>query len=229
MEIKIEIYCPRCAGAKIVKNGIKSNNKQNYLCKSCNRQFVGDHNLTYQRCHSQIDNKIKLMLVRGNGIRDISIIENISIGKILSVSSKENKMIEPKEKCYDKIEVDEIWSFIGKKKNKYWGIYAYCQKTGEILAYVFEKRNIHTARRLKEKINSLNISYKKIATDNRESFKKVFGGTKHLIGKKHTGNNCRIRCWLRRYARRTCCFSKKESNHLKAFELLIYYINYGHV
>ena len=142
MEIKIEIYCPRCAGAKIVKNGIKSNNKQNYLCKSCNRQFVGDHNLTYQRCHSQIDNKIKLMLVRGNGIRDISIIENISIGKILSVSSKENKMIEPKEKCYDKIEVDEIWSFIGKKKNKYWGIYAYCQKTGEILAYVFEKRNI---------------------------------------------------------------------------------------
>jgi len=25
------------------------------------------------------------------------------------------------------------------------------------------------------------------------------------------------------------CFFKKESNHLKAFELLMYYINYGRV
>ena len=40
--------------------------------KKCARQFIGDHNLTYKGCHSCINQKIKLMLVRGVGIRDIS-------------------------------------------------------------------------------------------------------------------------------------------------------------
>ncbi|WP_425455471.1 IS1/IS1595 family N-terminal zinc-binding domain-containing protein [Cardiobacterium valvarum] len=28
----------------------KHDGKQNYLCRDCNRQFIGDHNLTYPRC-----------------------------------------------------------------------------------------------------------------------------------------------------------------------------------
>ncbi|MBC6410142.1 MAG: IS1 family transposase, partial [Ekhidna sp.] len=29
--------------------------------------------------------------------------------------------------------------------------------------------------------------------------------------------------------RRTCCFSKKMENPIKAFELAFYYINHGHI
>ena len=83
MKVEITIKCPCCSGIDINKNGKKKNKKQNYLCNDCGRQFIGDHNLTYKGCCSGLINKILLMLVRGIGIRDISVIENVSIGKIL--------------------------------------------------------------------------------------------------------------------------------------------------
>ena len=75
-----------------MKNGKKPNGKQNYLCKNegCGRQFIGDHNLTYKGCHSNINRKITLMLVRGVGIRDISKIEEVSIGKAYTVAIEGN-------------------------------------------------------------------------------------------------------------------------------------------
>ena len=83
--IKITITCPHCQGVNIVKNGKKSyGNKQNYLCKSCSKQFIRDYQLTYQDCHSQIKKRIQKMLCRGMGIRDIAYIEEISFKKILS-------------------------------------------------------------------------------------------------------------------------------------------------
>jgi IS1 family transposase len=86
---------------------------------------------------------------------------------------------------------------------------------------------------LKERIKELGISYDRVATDNRDSFLAVFGENGHLVGKKYTvgveGNNCRLRHRIRRVFRRTCCFSKKLSNHLKAFDMAFFYINYGFV
>ncbi|MDP7804061.1 transposase-like zinc-binding domain-containing protein, partial [Acinetobacter baumannii] len=32
------------------KNGIKVDGKQNYQCKDCKRQFIGDHALSYLGC-----------------------------------------------------------------------------------------------------------------------------------------------------------------------------------
>ena len=81
MKITITLKCPSCNGINIVKNGIKSCGKQNYYCNDCKRQLIGDHNLTFKGCHSDIRHKIELMLVRGVGIRDILEIENVSIKK----------------------------------------------------------------------------------------------------------------------------------------------------
>jgi hypothetical protein len=43
------------------------------------------------------------------------------------------------------------------------------------------------------------------------------------------GNHCRLRHRIRRVFRRTCCFSKGVLNHLKAFDMAFFYINYGFV
>ncbi|MDR2773526.1 MAG: IS1 family transposase, partial [Tannerella sp.] len=43
------------------------------------------------------------------------------------------------------------------------------------------------------------------------------------------GNNCRLRHRSRRAFRRTCCFSKKPSNHRNAFDTPFFFINYGFV
>jgi hypothetical protein len=85
MKIKITLYCPDCKSAKIKKNGKKSSKKQNFICKDCGRQFIGNHALTYKGCHAVLTQNILCMPVRGIGIRDISVIEQISIKKSMGL------------------------------------------------------------------------------------------------------------------------------------------------
>jgi transposase-like protein len=92
VKITINLYCPHCQSTKIKKNGNKPYKKQNYLCKNCGRQFIGDHALTYKGCHWQLYKRIDKMLVRGVGIRDIAEIEGISTDKVLSVLYKSKAM-----------------------------------------------------------------------------------------------------------------------------------------
>ncbi|WP_162270466.1 IS1 family transposase, partial [Acinetobacter gandensis] len=54
MKTQIQINCPDCHSPSLKKNGKKSYGKQNYQCKDCKRQFIGDHALTYNGCHSRI-------------------------------------------------------------------------------------------------------------------------------------------------------------------------------
>jgi len=233
VKIKIELHCPDCHSAKIKRNGRKSSGKQNYLCRTCGRQFIGDHALSYNGCHSGLKDKILLMLVRGVGIRDIAVIEGISIKKVLSVLANSRRKIVPKRQHYDTLEVDEFWTYVGNKKNRWWLIYAYHRESGEIVAYVWGRRDLKTARKLREKILATGIVYDRVCTDNWDSFMAVFEQDNHIAGKADTvgieGNNCRLRHRIRRAFRKTCCFSKKLINHFKAFDIAFFYINYGHL
>ncbi|KAA6341352.1 hypothetical protein EZS27_010840 [termite gut metagenome] len=107
------------------------------------------------------------------------------------------------------------------------------EQGGEIVAYVWGKRDLKTAKRLREKLIKLGVSFGCIRTDEWQSFITTFKEDNHVIGKSHTvgieGNNCRLRNRIRRDFRKTCCFSKKLFNHLKAFRLAFFYINYGYV
>jgi IS1 family transposase len=89
------------------------------------------------------------------------------------------------------------------------------------------------AKKLRERIKGLGISYDMVAMDDWDSFVSAFREDNHEVGKEHTegieGNNCRLRHRIRRAFRRTCCFSKKLFNHRKVFEMAFFYINYGFV
>ena len=82
-------------------------------------------------------------------------------------------------------------------------------------------RDVVTAQKLKMRMEELNITYDCIASDHWESFIKIFKpnhqGKYHTVGIE--GNNCRLRHRIKRAVRRTCCFSKKVLNHIKAFDL----------
>ena len=152
---------------------------------------------------------------------------------MLKTLEKQQVVLQPKHGFYDKLEVDKFWTYVGKKRHKLWLIYAYHRASGEIVAWVFGKRNTNTVRELWYKIEALGIKWGRLLTDNWKHFKRAFSDTHHVIGKEGTkgieGNNCRLRHRIRRAFRRTCCFSKKMENHVKAFELAFYYINYGHI
>ena len=233
MKTQIDINCPDCHSPSLKKNGIKSYGKQNYQCKDCKRQFIGDHALTYNGCHSHIEDKIRLMTVHGCGVRDIAVIAKVSMGKVLSTIGSSVYKIAPKKSYYEQLEVDEFWTYVYRKKRKVWLIYAYDRATGEIVAYVWGRRDLKTAKKLRARLKQLKVRYDSISMDNWDSFITAFKPDYKRIGKQHTvgieGNNCRLRHRLRRAVRKTCCFSKKLDNHFKVFDLVFFYINYGYV
>jgi IS1 family transposase/transposase-like protein len=233
MTIKIELNCPHCHSPNIVRNGKKSNGPQNYLCKACGKQFINDSERTYLGTIFDIVNMIKIMLVRGVGIRDISVILKISVTKVLKTLKSSKYEIKPAKRHYGCLEIDEFWTYVGRKSNKIWLIYAYERESGEIVTYVWGKRDLKTAKKLRKRLKRLGITYDYAAIDEWESFVTAFSEDEELVGKEYTvgieGNNCRLRHRIRRVFRKTCCFSKKLFNHLKAFSMAFFYINYGYV
>ena len=170
------------------------------------------------------------MTARRCGIRDICAITGYSRDKVQAALKRSPHQIIPKQKHYDILQVDEFYTFVGHKQNKVWLIYAYHKKTGEIVAYVWGKRNLQTALALKQRLKELKITYDSIASDEWDAFVTAFSDADdQWIGKRHTcaieGNNCRIRHRLSRAIRRSCCFSKQMFYHIKVFDIGFVYIN----
>jgi hypothetical protein len=57
---------------------------------------------------------VKIMLVRGTGIGNISIVLKMSITKGLKVLKSAKYQIKPKQNHYDCLETDEFWEVIYK-------------------------------------------------------------------------------------------------------------------
>ena len=156
------------------------------------------------------------MLVRSIGIRDIAEIENISIKKVWSTLENFNYTLKPEQNHYDRLEVNEFWTYVGNKKNRQWLIYAYHRASGEIVAFVWGKCNLKTAKMLRNKLSTLGVTFDTVYSDIWESFTGAFAADNHITGKTNTfgieGNNCRLRHRIRRAFRKTCCFSKKLIN-----------------
>lgn len=131
--------------------------------------------------------------------------------------------IKPGQKSYKRVQIDEQWSYVGKKQKKVWMIYALCADTGEILAASWGKRNKTGVKRLMMKLKGVDIET--FCTDNWKTFAEVLPKERHLTGKQFTkkieGVNTWFRARLRRLTRRTTCFSKKLLYHWSMMKIAI--------
>ena len=219
--------CPHCRGAKIVRNGIKKNGRQNYLCKGCRKQFQ----VTYFNQGCRVENKelVLRMLCRGSGIRDAEAVSGVCKSTILSWirTWAAAIVIKPHKHAYSKVQIDEQWSYVGRKERKVWMLYAYAVEEDEIIAFSMGKRNIGAIQNLFVKIKHLDIDW--FLTDEWEALQAVLPKAKHLIGKQFTkaieGMNTFFRTRVRRLVRRTTCFSKKLIYHYSMIKLVIYHRN----
>jgi len=101
-------------------NGKTRNKKQKYQCKDCRRQFITDY--SYQGCRREISSLIVKMTLNGSGIRDISRVLAISTNTILKairLAAGKLPPLRPPNHAQT-VELDEFWSFVGKKKNQRW-------------------------------------------------------------------------------------------------------------
>lgn len=227
--INIQVKCPHCYGSKVVKNGIKRTGRQNFLCKSCGKQF--QHEYLYQGSDPGVKAQVKSSLLHGSGIRDCVKIFGVSAKTTLSLILQQGKAVQisPKQQRYRRVQVDELYSFVGHKGKKVWIFYAYAPETREILAMTMGKRSTKQLRSLMLQLKHLNIEVDFYCTDGFEGFKAVLPWFHHLIGKQFTkdieGVNTAIRSKIARLHRRTTKFSKKLVYQWFLLKIFIFYFN----
>jgi len=215
--------CPHCSSTKVVKNGIRPNKNQNYLCHSCNRQF--QENYIYRACIPEVQRSIIDHVTHNCGVRDTAVLCKVSAKSVLKQVLKKTKSLglqEPDDMVYESIQVDECWSYVGAKKKKRFLVHAYDPKSRKTLAVVFGKRDIHTAKRLLKALEKFNIL--EICTDAWEAFINVFKDYNHKVGKQFTkaieGLHTAYRNRCKRLNRKTTGYSKVIEYH-DAFILLM--------
>ena len=112
-------------------------------------------------------------------------------------------------------ELDEMWSFVGIKKNPRWLWHAIDRLTGKVLAYVFGRRKDEVFLELKKLLEPFGIKH--YCTDGLGAYRRHLPEDRHEIGKKKTQRieqkHIRLRTRIKRLQRKTICFSKTEEMH----------------
>jgi IS1 family transposase len=107
-------------------------------------------------------------------------------------------------------EVDELKTYIGKKKREYWVVFALERNTKRIVSYCVGKR---TTRNLGQVVNSLLLAEaKKIYTDKLNIYAGLIPKKLHKVkdfGTNHVErHHVNVRNNLKRLSRKTICYSK---------------------
>lgn len=129
----------------------------------------------------------------------------------------------------DEAEMDEMWSFVGDKKQQRWLCHAIDHQTGKILAYVLAP---HVDVALKELMVLLApFGIRRFYTDGWGTYTRILDEEQHEVGKHYTQRiehkHLNLRTRIKRLARRTICFSKSEWLHDIVIGLFINRYEFG--
>lgn len=139
----MNISCPNCCSHTVRKNGSIHTGKQKYQCVSCNKQFV--ENPQNKIIPEGTKERIRRSLLERVSLEGICRIFDISMPWLLEFMEKifqslpENLhagiIAENDEFEVLVLEIDELWSFVGNKKNDQWLWIVMHAETRQILAF----------------------------------------------------------------------------------------------
>jgi IS1 family transposase len=145
-------------------------------------------------------------------MRGIARVLNISVNTVIArirrigASIQRPIMVEPNPV----FEVDELWTYIGRKDNEYWVAYGLNKTTGAVVDFVIGKRTKGTLKLLID--NLLNFQPEKIRTDNLTIYRRLIPTAIHRRGAYCINHierkNLSIRTHVKRLSRRTICFNR---------------------
>lgn len=222
-----EITCPRCSFRNIVRNGTTANQKQRYRCKACRRQFITDY--IYRACMPSVRQLVLPRTMNASAIRDISRVLRISPTTVLALIKTAALAVAqpPVAERIENPEMDEFWSFVGKRANQRWTWYGFDRERKQVVASVNGRRTDANCRALYEKVKRAEVGT--FHTDEWAGYPKVLPKQKHQIGKVGTlrieRRNLTFRTRIKRLQRRTIYFSKSEVMHDAVLKLHIHHLN----
>lgn len=114
-------------------------------------------------------------------------------------------------------EIDEQWSYVGKKSQQRWLWYAWLPHLKRVFAYALGSRGDDTLKTLLDRIKGFNVRL--FCTDDWGAYDRLLPEDKHLITKQFTQSierqNLNFRTRIKRLQRKTICFSKSVEIHDK--------------
>ena len=126
------------------------------------------------------------------------------------------------------LELDELWTFVGRRKRKVWLWLAVERASRRIVAWVLGCRGAATAQRLWAALPRRYRHHCRYHTDQWESFAKVLPGHHHRPRPKGSGStsiveaiNCSLRQRCGMLVRKTCSFSKNLLMHTARIKIII--------
>jgi len=129
----------------------------------------------------------------------------------------------------DEAEVDEMWSFVGKKQEPRWLWHAIDHRTGQVLAYVFGRRQDEVFMKLKALLEPFGIT--RDSTDYWGAYERHLDPDVYSPGKRNPQQierkHLTLRTRLKRLVRKTICFSKSIEMHDIVIGLFINRYEFG--
>ena len=129
------------------------------------------------------------------------------------------------------LELDELWSFVYRRRDKRWVWLALCRRTRQIVAFAVGDRGAETCKRLWRRVPP---SYRRLLcfTDFWDAYAKVIPEAQHEATDKGDGQTCHVERWnntlrqrLARFVRQTLSFSKSDRMHRVCLPLFVHDYN----
>jgi insertion element IS1 protein InsB len=115
----------------------------------------------------------------------------------------------------EEAEVDEMWSFVGKKREPRWLWHAIDHRSGHVLAYVLGRRQDEVFLKLKALLEPFGIT--RYYTDYWGAYTRHLNADEHQPGKRNTQQierkHLTLRTRIKRLVRKTICFSRSTWMH----------------
>lgn len=152
--------CPNCQSKAFVKNGITAQGAQNHICKECNRQFVLDPQ--EQRISQSTRKLVEKLLLERLSLEGVCRLTGVSMQWLLNYISELYRQIpddlgvqlppDIEGVMLVRVEADELWSFVGSKKNRQWIWLALDITTRQVIALHIGGRETADAKQFWENI-----------------------------------------------------------------------------
>ena len=121
---------------------------------------------------------------------------------------------EPEEAGVEEAQLDEMWSYVGKKTNPRWLWHAIDRQSGQVLAYVLGRRKDEVELQLKKLLEPFGIH--RYCTDGWGTYERHLPAEVHEVGKRKTQRieqkHLRLKIIIKRLVRKTICFSLVGGN-----------------
>ena len=129
----------------------------------------------------------------------------------------------------DEAEMDELWSYVRRKKEPRWLWHAIDHRSGKVLADGFGRRQDEGFLKLKALLEPFGIT--RFDTDYWGTYRRHMDESQHQPGKRNTqnieGKHLTLRTRIKRLRRRTICFSKSIQRHDIVIGLFVNRYDFG--